>query len=86
MGRKNKFDKNLTEHCSLRDNVVPGDTILADRGFDISDSVGFRCSKLELPAFTKGRAQVEQPCNNSQCSYSCRNIYREYQKVILSPR
>ena len=58
MGRKNKCDKNLTEHCSLLDNVVPGDTILADRGFDISDSVGFRCSKLELPAFTKGRAQL----------------------------
>ena len=58
MGRKNKCDKNLTEHCLLLDNVVPGDTILADRGFDISDSVGFRCSKLELPAFTKGRAQL----------------------------
>ena len=47
MGKKNKCDKNLTEHCSLLDNVVPGDTILADCGFDISDSVGFRCSKLE---------------------------------------
>ena len=68
MGRKNKCDKNLTEHCSLLDNIVPGDTILADRGFDISDSVGFLCSKLELPAFTKGRAQlsgieVEQTLN-----------------------
>ena len=58
LGRKNKCDKNLTEHCSLLDNVVPGDTIVVDRGFDISDSVGFRCSKLELPAFTKGRAQL----------------------------
>ena len=58
MGRKNKYDKNLTEHCSLFDNVVPGDTILVDCGFDISDSVAFRCSKLELPAFTKGRAQL----------------------------
>ena len=58
MGRKNKCDKNLTEHYSLLDNIVPGDTILADRGFDISDSVGFLCSKLELPAFTKGRAQL----------------------------
>ena len=37
-------DKYLTGHCSLLDNLVPGDTILADRGFDISDSVGFCCS------------------------------------------
>ena len=48
MRRKNKCDKNLTEHCLLLDNIVPGDTIPADRGFDISDLVGFRCSKLEL--------------------------------------
>ena len=41
-------DKYLTEHCSLLDNVVPGDTILGDRGFDIRDSVGFRCSKLDV--------------------------------------
>ena len=58
MGRKNKCDKNLTEHCSLLDNIVPGDTSLADRGFGISDSVGFLCSKLELAAFTNGRAQL----------------------------
>ena len=33
-------DKYITEHCSLLSNLVPGDTVLADRGFDISDSVG----------------------------------------------
>ena len=51
-------DKYLTEHCSLLDNLVPGDTVLADRGFDIHDSVGFYCSNLKIPAFTKGKSQL----------------------------
>jgi len=51
-------DKYLTEHCSLLTYLVPGDTILADRGFDISDSVGAYCSTLKIPAFTKGKTQL----------------------------
>lgn len=56
-------DKYLTEHCSLLHHLVPGDTILADRGFDIS---GFYCSTLKIPAFTRGKSQlsginIEQP-------------------------
>ena len=48
-------NKYLTEHCSLLNHLVPGDMILADRGFDISDSVGFYCSTLKMPAFTKSK-------------------------------
>ncbi len=51
-------DKHITEHCSLLQNLVPGDTILADRGFDIGDSVGSYCSSLKIPAFTKGKTQL----------------------------
>ena len=51
-------DKYLTKHCSLLNHLVPGDIILADRGFDISDSVGFYCSTLKIPAFTKGKKQL----------------------------
>ena len=31
-------DKYLMEQCSLLTHLVPGDLVLADRGFDISDS------------------------------------------------
>eukprot|EP00794_Sanderia_malayensis_P014473 gene14473-15976_t len=31
-------DKYITENCQLLNNLLPGDFILADRGFDISDS------------------------------------------------
>lgn len=51
-------DKYITEHCSLLSHLVPGDTVLADRGFDISDSVGSYCSTLKLPAFTRGKTQL----------------------------
>ena len=31
---------------------------LADRGFNIPDSVGFYCSTMKIPAFTKGKKQL----------------------------
>ena len=37
---------------------MPGDTILADRGFDITDSVGFYCATVKTLAFTLGRNQL----------------------------
>ena len=51
-------DKYLTEQCSFLTHLVPGDLVLADRGFDISDSVGAYCSTLKMPAFTKGKKQL----------------------------
>ena len=33
--------------------------MLADRGFDIADSVGMYQAKLHIPAFTKGKNQLE---------------------------
>ena len=38
--------------------LFPGDTVLADRGFDIADSVDSYCSNLKIPAFTKGKNQL----------------------------
>ena len=35
--------------------ILPGDVILADQGFDASDSVRMQQGKLCLPAFTKGK-------------------------------
>ena len=48
-------DKYLTERCGLLHKLLPGDTILADRGFDIKDSVGLYCATIKMPAFTKGK-------------------------------
>lgn len=69
-------DKNITEKCGLLSKLLPGDVVLADRGFDISESVGLVCAEVEIPAFTQGRSQlspleVESTRKNNICSYAC---------------
>ncbi|CAN7992713.1 unnamed protein product [Ixodes hexagonus] len=50
--------KHVTEHSGILDKLQPGDVVLPDRGFDISDSVGLHRAKLHIPAFTKGKQQL----------------------------
>ena len=51
-------DKHLTEHSGFLNKLLPGDIVLADRGFDIAESVGMRQARLHIPAFTKGKSQL----------------------------
>ncbi|XP_076135036.1 uncharacterized protein LOC143117291 [Alosa pseudoharengus] len=52
-------DKHLTENCGFLDKLLPGDIVLADRGFNIRESVGMMCAEVKIPAFTRGRAQLD---------------------------
>ena len=52
-------DKFLTENCGILKKLLPGDLILADRGFTIQESVMFQQAQLAIPAFTKGRDQLD---------------------------
>ena len=51
-------DKHLTEKSGLLQKLLPSDIVLADRGFDIADSVGTVQARLHIPAFTKGKSQL----------------------------
>lgn len=51
-------DKFVTEHSGFLDHLLPGDLILADRGFDVEDAIGMCQAKLKIPAFTKGLKQL----------------------------
>ncbi|XP_065894965.1 uncharacterized protein [Dysidea avara] len=51
-------DKYLTDHCGLLGKLLPGDVVLADRGFDIAESVGLMQASLHIPAFTRGKQQL----------------------------
>lgn len=51
-------DKFITEHCGVLNHLIPGDIVLADRGFNISDSVGVMQAQLHIPAFAKGKNQL----------------------------
>ena len=51
-------DKHLTENCGLLNKLLPGDIVLAGRGLDIADSVGFYQATLKIHAFTCGKRQL----------------------------
>lgn len=51
-------DKHLTENCGFLEKLLPGDDVLADRGFDVRDSVGLMAATVKVPAFTKGKSQL----------------------------
>ncbi|XP_064479142.1 uncharacterized protein LOC135392356 [Ornithodoros turicata] len=48
-------DKHMTERCGMLDNLREGDVVLADRGFDIADTLGLYRASLHIPASPKGR-------------------------------
>ncbi|XP_047132699.1 uncharacterized protein LOC124811353 [Hydra vulgaris] len=51
-------DKYLTENCGLLSKLLPGDVVLADRGFSIEDSIALYCAEVKLPSFTKEKLQL----------------------------
>ena len=53
-------DVHITENCGILENLQPGDAILADRGFNIHNSVGMYCTEVKLPPFTRGKKQLSK--------------------------
>nr|XP_047135770.1 uncharacterized protein LOC124812780 [Hydra vulgaris] len=51
-------DKYLTENCGFLSKLLPGDVVLADRGFSIEDSIALYCAEVKLQSFTKGKRQL----------------------------
>ena len=51
-------DKHLTRESGFLKKLLPGDVVLADRGFDITEDVALMQVSLEIPAFTKGMTQL----------------------------
>ena len=39
-------------------HLLPGDVVLADRGFDVADSIAACGATLDIPAFTRGCDQL----------------------------
>ena len=51
-------DKHIVEKSGLLNHLLPGDILMADRGFKIADDVAFYQAKLVIPDFTKGKKQL----------------------------
>ena len=59
MGGGHTSDKFLTENCGLLKNLLPGDLVLADRGFTVHEQVWLHQTELNVPAFTRGKQQLD---------------------------
>ena len=53
-------DVYLTENCGLLQNLLPGDLVLADRGFTLQESAGLYCTEVKVPPFTRGKKQLNR--------------------------
>lgn len=53
-------DQYLTEHSGLLEHLLPGDQILADRGFNVQDSARLYCAEVKTPPFTRGKKQLSK--------------------------
>ena len=53
-------DPYLIRHSSFMRLLDPGDVVLADRGFRISEDLAMMGAHLEVPAFTRGKVQLSQ--------------------------
>lgn len=57
-------DRYITETCSIMEKINPGDTLMADKGFNISDLLINKCSKLVIPPFLKDKGKFSK--NNAK--------------------
>ena len=53
-------DKELTRRCGILEWLEEGDSVMADRGFDIQDDLALLGVKLNIPPFLKGKQQLTQ--------------------------
>ena len=53
-------DKYIVENSGYFQHLLPGDVVLADRGFDVVDSLALHGATLDIPAFTRGRDQLSR--------------------------
>ena len=51
-------DKHITHNSGFLNIVEYGDSILADRGFDIADDLGVHGARLQIPSFMRGKQQL----------------------------
>ena len=53
-------DKHITENSGILSHLLPGDQILADRGFNVEETAGLYCAEVKIPPFTKGKKQLSK--------------------------
>lgn len=53
-------DKELTRSSGILDMLEPGDSVMADHGFDIQEDLALLGVRLNIPPFLKGKSQLSE--------------------------
>lgn len=77
-------DKYITEDCGYLNKLQAGDVVLADRGFNVEDSVAYRGATLNIPAFTTGKSQLSP--GDVESTRRLANVRIHVERVIGSVR
>ena len=77
-------DKQLTRECGIIQKLLPGDIVLADRGFDIAEDIAMVQASLHIPAFTKGVSQL--PPKEVESTRKLANLRIHVERVIGATR
>lgn len=51
-------DKQIKENCGFLEKILPGNLVLADRGFNIQATSACKMAQVKIPAFTRGKSQL----------------------------
>lgn len=73
-------DKHITHHSGFLEKVEYGDSILADRGFDIADNLGVHGARLQIPSFMRGKQQLS--LNDVEVSKKLSKVHIHVERVI----
>lgn len=73
-------DKYLTQRSGFLPLLEPGDTVMADRGFDVEEDLSIYGAKLAIPASTRGKSQLSQ--KDVQCSQRLSKVRIHVERII----
>jgi hypothetical protein len=77
-------DKHIVQDCDYLQNLLPGDTVLADRGFLVAEDIGQFEAQLLIPAFKGKRSQIDGKETEDTRELANRRIHIE--RIIGSVR
>ena len=83
-GRASNVD--IIENCGVLQKLLPGDIILADRGFTVQEAAELYCAEVCIPPFTKGKMQLSKVEVDTARRLSCVCIHVEQVIVLIRQR
>ena len=77
-------DKYIVENSGYLQYLLPRDVVLADRGFNVEDSVALQAATLDIPAFTRGCDQL--PPGYIEATRKLANVRIHVERIIGAVR